>query len=84
MSNIEKAIDTLKSCHIWDCEDEWALDIAIESIEKQLPKRMLYIPEDNDYKCPTCKSRYDNPQNDGILYCAICGQKIDWSEEIEL
>lgn len=49
--------------------------------EKESAKRMEYIPEDNDYKCPNCKSRYDNPQNDGILYCAICGQKIDWSEE---
>lgn len=84
MNDIEKSIDTLKSSHSWDCEDEWALDIAIESIEKQLPKRMLHILEDNVYKCPSCKSKYDNPQNDGILYCAICGQKIDWSEGMKL
>lgn len=49
--------------------------------KKELPKRMEYDSENNDYKCPNCKSRYDNPQNDGILYCAICGQKIDWSIE---
>ena len=58
-------------------------NLAIHALEKQLPKRMEYIQEDNDYKCPTCKSRYDNPQNDGILYCAICGQKIDWRSNNE-
>ena len=49
--------------------------------EKESAKRMEYDKDNNDYKCPNCKSRYDNPQKDGILYCAVCGQKIDWNTE---
>ena len=77
MNDIKEAIAEMKHTkQFYSGQNNF--NLAIQALEKQLPKIMEYIPEDNDYKCPTCKSRYDNPQNDGILYCAICGQKIDW------
>ena len=54
-----------------------ALDIAIEALEKQIPKKP-YLDNDNgiyekEY-CPTChRSLFPNDDH------CICGQAIDWS-----
>ena len=61
------------------------LDLAIETLEKQIPKKPIIkhleaVGEEPYIKlrCPNCHSRhslgevYDK-------YCKICGQKIDWS-----
>jgi len=53
-----------------------ALDIAIESTEKQIPTKPI-----ND-KCTVC---YEDVRNwtgdDNFKFCPECGQKIDWSGE---
>jgi len=54
-----------------------ALDIAIESTEKQIPKK----PTDNGH-CPECFSDNDCPHNEEkVRCCPSCGQKLDWSDE---
>lgn len=61
-------------------------DLAIEALEKQLPKKVEYEGGyiDNGFtkyrmaKCPTCDRLYSN--NDEVAYCPNCGQKLDWSE----
>lgn len=61
-----------------------ALKVAIEAIEKQIPKK----PIKNDlsysgYCCPTCKSNVYQLRSHNIYktpYCIFCGQAIDWSE----
>ena len=58
--------------------------VAIEALEKQLPKKpdiMDYILGDINFKCPTCKSEYICEKGYEHFYCPNCGQKIDWSEE---
>lgn len=60
--------------------------IAIEALEKQLPKRVNYegafinsgFTRYQMAKCPTCERWYSS--NDEINYCSGCGQKLDWSE----
>lgn len=67
------------------------LDMAIEALEKQIPKKP-YIQqievdyyEHDCYECPNCDSflgyvsecKEEHYQNN---YCPECGQKIDWSE----
>lgn len=57
--------------------------VAIESLEKQLPKKpdiMDYILGDINFKCPTCKSEYICEKGYEHFYCPNCGQKIKWSE----
>ena len=55
-----------------------ALGMAIEALEKQLPKKPA--PEEADgymfFDCPVCKTSIQVEN-----YCPNCGQKIDWSEE---
>ena len=56
-----------------------AHDIAIEALEKQIPKKPLLVPEGESkihtFKCPTCGSYRVRK------FCDDCGQAIDWSEE---
>lgn len=57
--------------------------VAIEALEKQLPKKpdiMDYILGDVNFKCPTCKSEYICEKGYEHFYCPNCGQKIKWSE----
>jgi len=55
-----------------------ALQMAIEALEKQIPKKPIEPgPLLLFYKCPICK----NSVNDLARYCAVCGCKLNWSED---
>lgn len=65
-----------------------ALDIVIEALEKQLPKKPTYegdgyAPDGtfiwDEWLCPNCGSRYEVDYDD-YSYCPNCGQRLDWSE----
>jgi hypothetical protein len=48
-----------------------------ECIEKQIPKKPLYIAGDYDMPiCPDCKQLVDDTE----LCCSSCGQALDWSD----
>lgn len=83
-------------CHIQTAADvdPWAAEIAVEAMEKQIPKRPMKSVEPfnkNMYKlyCPTC-GKYIAHGNSrvGMLdkltiapdRCGYCGQKILWME----
>ena len=68
-----------------------AIGIAIQALEKQIPKK----PRKTDsyrgvlkrvyaYVCPTCGNacleKYMNELNN-TMFCWNCGQKLDWSDE---
>lgn len=67
-----------------------SLDIAIEALEKQLPKRPRengmsdgLIKKTKYYTCQTCcncllTEMMNERQNTN--YCWDCGQRLDWSE----
>ena len=54
-----------------------AYDVAINALEKQIPKK----PKTDDryvmYICPWCNDFVKVSHN----YCQNCGQKLDWSDE---
>lgn len=67
-----------------------ALDVAIQALEKRIPKKPTY--EGDGYApdgtlvydawiCPCCGKRYEVDYDD-YDYCPNCGQKIDldWSD----
>lgn len=65
---IESAIRHIKTA---TDVDEWAMEIAVEAMEKQIPMKPLL-----GTCCPRC----------GVwlplaLRCPNCGQVIDWSKE---
>lgn len=67
--------------------DPWAVEIAIEALEKQIPKKPEVLID--TWLCPTCaeKVEYQTMLRDSVLYngcydfCPNCGQAIDWSDE---
>ena len=56
---------------------EW-LELAVEAIEKQIPKKPKL--EDEYYVCPIC-GVYQEYLTDGKPpYCVNCSQALDWQE----
>lgn len=65
-----------------DMED--ALWTAVQSLEKQIPKKViLRYDEQDSIGCPNCKGElmsmdwYDHWK---CNYCELCGQALDWSD----
>ena len=54
--------------------------IAIEALEKQIPKKPIFYA--HDYYCSVCNSLVGNNEFEWkrFKYCDTCGQKLDWSD----
>lgn len=62
-------------------EQQEAIVIAIECIEKQIPKKPITIDDGWRYwDCPTCGARVGENMNFRYYSC-LCGQLIDWSDD---
>ena len=62
----------------------YILDIAIECVEKQIPKKPIAREHDELrgailFHCPTCDDDFNCNEYEET-YCAECGQAIDWSD----
>ena len=65
--------------------DPWAMEIAVEAMQKQIPKKVNYKVEDRFIKsylsiysyCPVCEKEVFA----GDMFCVRCGQRICWREE---
>jgi hypothetical protein len=57
-----------------------AKNMAIQALEKQIPKKPDFTEDKEFALCPCCNGK-------GLLdrqkYCDNCGQKLDWLEESE-
>lgn len=78
---IERAMEILDPKHRehYDSIDvvNEACRMGMEALEKQIPKKPLYIA--GDYDLPLC-SKCKSPAEDNEPYCSVCGQAIDWSD----
>ena len=58
---------------------EKAIEIAVDAIEKQIPKKPLKYKL--IYLCPNCyRPEYIKQRGALDTHCGFCGQAIDWSE----
>ena len=64
------------------------MNIAIEALEKQIPKNPDLIGDGYDdngnliydtWICPCCRTEYELDYDD-YKFCPECGQALDWSE----
>ena len=88
----EKKCDNCDLCYMQGTTGEHreAIDIAIQALEKQIPKKPDCI-EDKMWCCPVCDNhllpkwvKYPTklmPKTEGLPHCMSCGQAIDWSDE---
>lgn len=67
-----------------------AMKIAIQALEKQIPKKPIRHTAWENFKCPVCGSaeivQYDTEYREydkdcKFEYCSDCGQKLDWGDE---
>lgn len=61
-----------------------ALDVAIQALEKQIPKKPKTNRIDSETiycKCPSCNITTVLYRNCIMNYCKECGKKLDWSDE---
>ena len=73
----------------------WARDIAVESMEKQIPQKPKHINKNKEFDgnwekvCPRCgrvlieritTSEYSYPRCYNMSGFCLCGQAIDWEE----
>lgn len=67
--------------------DPWAVEIAVNAMEKQIPKKLIAEGDGyadgsmvyDSFYCPSCDHRMEEDEVED--YCPNCGQKICWEEE---
>lgn len=93
----QSAIDKIKCFPNWNLDDEWLKedemqelsDMAVEALEKQIPKKIILNSEEDreyeDYICPNCKNILQQRIKGSTrmtIYnykvCHNCGQALDW------
>lgn len=84
-----KSLELCKESRIF-IPNNIVLDLAIQALEKQIPKKPIIIDrrfQNGDevcveWKCPVCGLNVieEPPCQE---YCQSCGNKLDWSEEEE-
>lgn len=60
-----------------------ALGLAIQALEKQIPKKPTEINDECGYfECPTCGDLIyaEGARFKEHKYCLSCGRKLDWSD----
>lgn len=91
---VQEAIDLIKQVPLYryECELEKgrqsdlfkALNLSIEALEKQIPKKVIFEDNGEVLLCPRCgldlMGSITEPDHDPY-YCFECGQALDWSEE---
>ena len=85
-----KGTDSPLNCEYVECRVSKATRVAIQALEKQIPKKPImkqYFEdlEDEYLCCPTCgeilTDRIPADNKTFYFYCMNCGQKFDWSDE---
>ena len=78
----EEAIKQLNSIAIYhfDKYTANAIDMAINTLEKQIPKepieKFAFSDDIGAGLCPFCNEGVDEEMN----FCSYCGQALDWKE----
>lgn len=74
---IEELIETSK--FFWG-EITEPFQMAIDALEKQIPKEPITYKGTNGADCPCCGARVRGIKEPWGNWCSKCGQKLDWSE----
>ena len=79
-----KLIENDLKLHSKDLSSKYknGLRMAINALEKQMPKKLINTCQYVSGCCPNCKKYIsDWLEYNEFMCCPYCGQKLDWSEE---
>ena len=63
------------------CAQNIAIEMAINALEKQMPKKLINTCQYVSGCCPNCKKYIsDWLEYNEFMCCPYCGQKLDWDE----
>ena len=63
------------------CAQNIAIRMAINALEKQMPKKLINTCQYVSGCCPNCKKYIsDWLEYNEFMCCPYCGQKLDWDE----
>ena len=63
------------------CVQNIAIEMAINALEKQMPKKLINTCQYVSGCCPNCKKYIsDWLEYNEFMCCPYCGQKLDWNE----
>ena len=64
------------------CAQNIAIEMAINALGKQMPKKLINTCQYVSGCCPNCKKYIsDWLEYNKFMCCPYCGQRIDWSDE---
>lgn len=78
MTYEEAMIHFKEQLEIFGGEHHEAMKVAIEALEKQIPKPV--IRHHGNYDCPVCNKPAMAITARKKKYCDFCGQALDWGE----
>lgn len=91
MTNEQAIAHFKEQLEVFGGEHHEAMKVAIEALEKQMPKKPIYSDfDDNGFdeiiphraECPACGESVEfGKWNDEESHHCECGQAIDWSEQ---
>ena len=61
-------------------DDKTALEMAIQALEKQIPKKVIWKYAFYWACCPNCGNDICDEENEEFKFCSDCGQALDWSD----
>lgn len=64
-------------------DDKTALEMAIQALEKQIPKKVIWKYAFYWACCPNCGYNNFDVEKEESNFCPDCGQALDWSDENE-
>ena len=79
-----KLIENDLKLHSKDLSSKYknGLRMAIQALEKQMPKKLINTCQYVSGCCPNCKKYIsDWLEYNKFMCCPYCGQKLDWSNE---
>ena len=79
-----KLIENDLKLHSKDLSSKYknGLRMAIQALEKQMPKKLINTCKYVSGCCPNCKKYIsDWLEYNKFMCCPYCGQKLDWSNE---
>ena len=77
--NAQKALEIITNAIQTDnvtADQDMALAIAQKALEKQIPKKVIFGYDEQDYvRCPQCKSEIATMDDCLLYHCPGCGEK---------